>query len=314
MLRKVTHLTKAALISFLFLTCSFFAQAQIIKEDTLSNWKKSFRAGVNLNQASFTSNWKAGGVNSLGFTAYLNYKANYKKDVHSWDNEIDLGYGMVNNAGQGVRKTLDRIFLDSKYGRALNAKWDLAVSANFQSQFADGYSYAKDAAGVEQATLISGLFSPAYITAALGFEYHPVDYFKLRLSPFSPRVTIVGDSKLFDPSGSGTRLASVYGVKDGETTRFQWLAFQLLADFNKDIAKNVNLKMRYVLFADYEKFSPDRFDQRLDLTLTAKVNEYINVSFGGIAMYFYDQDKDVQISQALSLGIAYSFQNFKEKK
>jgi hypothetical protein len=52
----------------------------------------------------------------------------------------------------------------------------------------------------------------------------------------------------------------------------------------------------------------------LDLNLTAKVNKFINVSFGGIAMYFYDQDKEIQISQALSLGVAYTFQNFEEKK
>jgi Protein of unknown function (DUF3078) len=285
------------------------AQAQVIKVDSLSNWKKTFRAGLNLNQASFSSNWKAGGVNSIGFTAFLNYKANYKKDIHSWDNEIDLSYGMVNNAGQGYRKTLDRIFLDSKYGRALNKKWDLSASVNLQSQFADGFSYAKDAAGVEQETLISGFFSPAYITAALGFEYHPVDYFKLRLSPFSPRVTIVNDKRLFTVANP-----LPYGVKTGESTRFQWLAFQLLAEFNKDIATNVNLKWRYIMFADYEILELNKIDHRLDLTLTAKVNKFINVSFGGIAMYFYNQDKDIQISQALSLGVLYTFQNFQEKK
>ncbi len=307
MLKSFLHYSKA-LVFVLLLACSFMVQAQVVKVDSLSNWKKTFRAGINLNQASFSSNWKAGGVNSIGFTAFLNYKANYKKDVHSWDNEIDLSYGMVNNAGQGYRKTLDRIFLDSKYGRALNKKWDLAASVNLQSQFADGFSYAKDAAGVEQETLISGFFSPAYITAALGFEYHPVDYFKLRLSPFSPRVTIVNDKRLFALN------PLPYGVKQGESTRFQWLAFQLLAEFNKDIATNVNLKWRYIMFADYEILELNKIDHRLDLTLTAKVNKFINVSFGGIAMYFYNQDKDIQISQALSLGVLYTFQNFQEKK
>jgi Protein of unknown function (DUF3078) len=313
MLTRINHLSKALITLFLFAS-SFLAQAQIIKEDTLSNWKKTFRAGLNLNQASFSSNWKAGGVNSVGFSAYLNYKANYKKDIHSWDNEIDLAYGMVNNAGQGARKTLDRIFLDTKYGRAINAKWDLAASVNFQSQFANGYSYAKDAAGVEQETLISGLLSPAYVTAAVGFEYHPVDYFKLRLSPFSPRLTIVSDSKLFTPVPAAPPLETVYGVKRGETTRMQWLALQILAEFNKDIAKNVNLKWRYIAYADYENLGFDKIDHRLDLTLSAKVNNFVNVSFGGIVMYFSAQDKDVQISQALSLGLNYTFQNFKEKK
>jgi hypothetical protein len=310
MLKRITKHSKA-LITLLLFASSFLAQAQIIKEDTLSNWQKSFKAGLNLNQASFSSNWKAGGVNSLGFTALLNYKANYKKDIHSWNNEIDLAYGMVNNAGQGYRKTLDRMFLDSKYGRALNKNWDLSASINLQSQFAGGYAYGTDAAGKVTEKLISDVFAPAYITAAIGFEYHPVSYFKLRLSPFAPRVTIVNSvGSFYDAVTNPTP----YGVKNGESTRFQWLAFQLLADFDKDIAKNVNLKMRYVLFIDYENLSPDKFDQRFDLTLTGKVNQFLSVSFGGTAMYFYNQDKDVQISQALSLGLAYTFQNFKEKK
>ncbi|MFN8689728.1 MAG: DUF3078 domain-containing protein, partial [Cyclobacteriaceae bacterium] len=85
--------------ALIFLFCSFQTIAQVIRVDSTTNWKKAFRAGLNLNQASFSSNWKAGGVNSLGFNALINYKANYKKNKTSWDNEIDLLYGMVNNQG-----------------------------------------------------------------------------------------------------------------------------------------------------------------------------------------------------------------------
>ena len=84
--------------------------AQVIKIDSITHWKKSLKFGLNLNQAAFSSNWKAGGVNSLGLNTLFNYKANYKKDKHSWDNEVDFLYGMVNNQGQGNRKTMDRIF------------------------------------------------------------------------------------------------------------------------------------------------------------------------------------------------------------
>lgn len=304
--------TQTCLLLFVSIFALFTsAQAQVVKVDTITHWKKAFKAGLNLNQASFSSNWKAGGVNSIGFTAMLNYKANYKKDKISWDNEIDLSYGMVNNQGQGYRKTIDRIFLDTKYGRAISEHWDLSASVNFQSQFAGGYTYIKDVNGVEQPKLISDIFAPAYITAALGFEYHPVDYFKLRLSPFSPRVTIVKEiGSYFDPITNPTP----FGVNPNESTRFQWLAFQMLAEFNKDIAQNVNLKWRYILFMDYEKIDVDKIDHRLDLNLTAKVNKFVNVSLGGILMYFNAQDKDVQLSQALSLGVMYTFQNYEEKK
>ena len=142
-------LLSAILVAILSMTGTSL-KAQIVKPDTISNWKKAFKAGLNLNQAVFSSNWKAGGVNSFGFTALLNYKANYKKGKRSFDNEIDLLYGMVNNGGQGYRKTLDRIFPDTKYGHSISEKWDLFVAMNMASQFGKGYKYVKDVNGVEQ--------------------------------------------------------------------------------------------------------------------------------------------------------------------
>src|SRR5688572_32737049 len=120
----------AAVFFFVFCLLSLSSTAQDIKVDSTSNWKKKLNFGINVNQASFSSNWKGGGINSIGFTGLFNFKANYKKDRRSWDNEIDLLYGFVNNSGQGFRKTLDRIFLDTKYGYSLNAKWDLYTSLN----------------------------------------------------------------------------------------------------------------------------------------------------------------------------------------
>ena len=297
------------LVLSLVLFLSLDLAAQFVNVDSTSNWKKRFRVGVNLNQASFSSNWKAGGVNSLGFNTLLNYQANYKKDKISWDNSIDLLYGMVNNQGQGYRKTLDRIYMDTKYGRGINEKWDMFISANFLSQFAKGYSYAKDVNGVEVATLISDIFAPAYITTAWGLEYHPVDYFKLRLAPFAPRVTIVNNVDRFVTADNPTP----YGVNPGDKARYEWLAFQMLAEFNKDIAQNVNLKWRYVMFANYETLELKKIDHRLEVGLSAKVNKFINVSLSSILIYDYDQDLGAQVSQAFSLGMLYSIQNFKEK-
>jgi hypothetical protein len=296
---------------FLFFLCSFASlQAQIIKPDTTSNWKRKFVFNFNVNQASFSSNWSAGGINSLGFSSLLNYKFNYKKNRDSWDNEIDFLYGFVNNAGQGFRKTTDRIYLDTKYGYQLNEKWDLFTSLNFLSQFSQGFKYEDDAVGVEQEFLISDFLAPAFVTAAIGFEYHPVEYFKVRLSPFSPRLTIVNDPERFYP----TMGPNPYGLDSAENTRFEWLAFQLVAEFNKDIAQNINLKWRYLMFANYETIEPKTIDHRLDLNITAKVNRFITVGLGGILLYDYDQDSGVQLSQALTIGFAYSFQNFEEPK
>lgn len=301
-------------VSTLFLgllIASASLQAQIVKPDTLSNWKKKLVLNLNVNQASFSSNWKAGGINSIGINGLFNYKANYSKNRDSWNNEIDFLYGFVNTSGQGYRKTVDRIFLDTKYGYKLNDNWGLFAALNFSTQFAKGYQYDKDANGVEQATLISDIVAPAFLTFSLGAEYHPVEYFKVRVSPFAPRLTIVNDPERFVPTVDPL---TPYGVEPPDETRFEWLAFQLLAEFDKDIAPNLNLKWRYLMFANYETFEPKTIDHRLEAMLNAKVNRFITVGLGGILLYDFDQDSGVQVSQVFNLGFAYSFQNFEDPK
>lgn len=283
------------------------SNAQIVVPDSTSKWRKKLVFNLNLNQAAFSSNWKGGGTNSIGLNTIFNYKADYKDEKQSWDNEIGFIYGFVNNSGLGFRKTLDRFFADTKYGRALSTKWDLFTSLNFSSQFYKGYQYADD--GTDDA-LVSDFLAPAFVTLALGFEYHPVPYFKVRIAPLAPRVTLLKDNN--------GRFASVdsiapYGVEVGEDTRFELLAFQLTADFDKDIAENLNLKFKYLMFANYETLEAKTIDHRLDLILTAKVNRFISVSVGGNVLYDYDQDDEVQLAQAFNLGFAYSFQNFVDK-
>jgi hypothetical protein len=297
--------------ALILITLPFLVSAQVVKPDTLSNWKKKLVFNLNLNQAAFSSNWKGGGINSIGFNSLFNYKANYAKDKTTWDNEIGLMYGFVSNSGQGFRKTIDRIYLDTKVGRKLSDKWDLFASLNFITQFSKGYQYKDDALGVEQEDLISDILAPAFITMALGFEYHPVDYFKVRISPFAPRVTIVKDNNgRFDAVDS----IAPYGVKVDEDTRFEWLAFQLTADFDKQIAENINLKWRYLMFANYETLEAKTIDHRLDLLISANVNKFISVGVGGILLYDFDMDDEVQLSQVFNVGFVYSFQNYEEKK
>lgn len=304
--------TTLIVLSLLFLaTVSIQSQAQIVKPDTLSRWKKKLVFNINLNQAAFSSNWKAGGINSIGVNGLFNYTANFKDGKRSWDNQIGFLYGFVNNKGQGQRKTLDRIYLDTKYGYEISKNWGLFSSLNFLSQFSEGNKYEKDLNGVEQPILISDFMAPAFVTSAWGLEYHPVSYFFVRISPFAPRVTIVSDN---NGRFSAVDPLTPYGVAVGESTRFEWLAFQLVSEFNKDIATNINLKARYVMYANYQTLELKTIDHRLEVMLNAKVNKFINVGLGGILLYDYDQDSGAQFSQMFNFGFNYTFQNYVEPK
>ena len=303
MKKHIKYLIKISFVlSISLITLSSFGQDQ----DT-SYWKNDFKSGLNINQAAFSSNWTGGGVKSIGLNAFLNFKANYLKDKNSWDNEVDLLYGFLSNEGQGLRKTNDKIYLDSKYGWALNKKWDVFVSANFLSQFANGYRYEKDASGIERDTLISKFLAPGYITLAWGFEYHPVDYFSLRLSPLAPRFTFQTSDDV------ALNVDNNYGVDPDKKMRSEWLAFQLVANFDKDLTETINLKWRYVMFVNYQKLNLNEIDHRLDLTISAKVAKYIDVNFTLISIYDRDQDSAIQFSESFGVGFVYSIKNYKDE-
>ncbi len=270
-----------------------------------TSWRVKMAAGLNFNQASFSGNWRAGGVNSIALGSLFNLKASYTKGRLDWVNDVDLLYGLLNNSGQGFRKTTDRMLLDSKLGYKLSGKWNMFVSANFLSQFAPGYQYEKDSLDREQAVLISKFMAPGFLTFAYGFEYKPVEYFYVRLSPFSPRFTFVTDRNLY------LTVPDNYGVPVGRTVRQEWLSMQVLADYNRNINETLSLKARYQLFANLETLAFNTIDHRLDVSFTSKVTDFLNVSLTGILLYDRDQDNDVQLSQSLAVGLAYTLNRYR---
>lgn len=52
--------------------------------------------------------------------------------------------------------------------------------------------------------------------------------------------------------------------------------------------------------------SPVFLNQRLDMTLTAKVNKLINVTVNGTALYVDDFSGEIQSSQSLALGFVFT--------
>lgn len=277
-----------------------------------SYWKKTLKAGINLNQASFSDNWKGGGVNSISYMAFVSATADYAKEKLSFNNLFDLRFGSISNKNTGFVKNVDRIYADTKLGYSLSKNWSMFASFNFLSQFYDGQLVTKRA-GRDTSVYVSNFMAPGYLTEAIGLEYKPVTYFFIRFSPGAFRQTIV-TAKNIDPIET-----KYYGVEvyNGKTVRNEVALLQILAAFNKDIAKNINLKWQYTGFANYERPKLikettnitwfDYIDHRFDATLTAKVTKYITTSLNTTLIYDYDQDKDVQFAQSLGLGIQFTY-------
>jgi hypothetical protein len=262
----------------------------------INYWKTTGSFGININQVSFSDNWSSGGVNSVSFGGLLNYKTEYNKEGMNFASELQLRYGKLKNQGQLERKTNDRIFFDNKAAASLSKNWSFFGSISFETQFDLGFTYKKDSKGNEIKKQISGFFSPGYITESFGFEYKPQKYFSLRIGTGTARQTFMVDTSLYKDNPKN------FGVPVGKIFRNE-LAFQLVVNYDKEIAQNLNLKARYLMFTAYEKIK--NIDQRLDITLTAKVNKLVNVTLNGTALYDDDFSGKIQSSQGMALGILF---------
>lgn len=273
--------------------------------DTTSKiWKKGGNFSLTVNQGSL-SNWAAGGDNfSFSLNSNLGLFAFYKKDKHSWDNSLDLAYGVISSTSLGKRKANDRIDFLSKYGYELNPKLNLTGLVNFRSQFANGFNYLKNSNNADSAVLVSKSLAPAYVLLSIGLDYKPCKDFSLFFSPTTARWVFVGDNNL----------KPMYSVPLNKSSRQEFGAFAS-ANYLKAIGKNLNFKSKLDLFSNY-KSNPQNIDIYWANNLTAKITKYINFSLTLDVIY----DDDVQnvnpnkgpapqILQLMGIGFAYNFKN-----
>ncbi|WP_164109816.1 MULTISPECIES: DUF3078 domain-containing protein [Sphingobacterium] len=261
-------------------------------------WKHWTKFGINANQASFSENWNAGGVNSVAIGGTFWHKSDYNKDRFNFVTEFDFKYGKIWNKDQLAKKNLDRLFWDNKLAYKFTDTWALYFSFTFESQFDIGYKY--DAKGENITDTVSAFLAPGYFTESFGFEYKPDKTFSLRLGTGTARQTIIADKRIAPPIEA---TKPVYGVEPGKKFKND-LAFQVTANLDRNLSQNLNLKARYNLFADYKDISDP--DHRLDATLSAKVTSLVNVGLTGILVYNSDESSKVQYSQALTLGVIYA--------
>lgn len=318
-LHKIQTIMKKLLVTIVLMAFCIWAQAQdatvtelkkassaTIKKDEKDTsqhvWKTGGLFNLNINQGSL-SNWSAGGDKfSFSLNAYLNLYAFYKKGKNSWDNSLDLAYGIVNTTSLGNRKASDRIDLLSKYGYAIGKKWNASALFNLRTQFANGYAYTKTAAGKDTASLTSKAFAPAYILTSLGFDYKPNNDLSFFISPITARWIVVGDKLL----------APAYGIEPGKTSRNEIGAFASTS-YTKKFNDKFSFKSRLDLFSNYRK-DPQNIDIFWTNVLSAKITKYINFSLN-VDMIYDDNTANVnplkgpapQWLQLMGIGFAYSF-------
>jgi hypothetical protein len=270
-------------------------------------WKTGGIYNLNFNQAAL-SNWAAGGDNSaLSLSTLLSVYAFYADGRRSWDNSLDLAYGIVNTTSLGTRKSDDRIDLVSKYGYDLGKKWYLSGLVQFRSQFAAGYNYPSTNTKV----LTSNFLAPAYILQSIGMDYKPNDHFSLFLSPITARELLVRNDSL--------AAVGAFGVDSGKKFRFELGAF-VSVNYTANISKTAIYKTKLDLFSNY-LHNPQNIAVNWTNILAVKVNRLISMNL--TLNMIYDNDvkstksdgtaggPKVQIQEVMGIGLAYKFDNKK---
>lgn len=278
-------------------------QAQDNGQDTVKHWKMGGVNSLTFSQVSFT-NWASGGENSYTLNGLINLHANYKEGRNSWENSLDLGYGVVKQASRGVRKSDDRLELMSKYGYKTTSNWYYSASLNFKTQFAKGFKYNEEEGTKRQ---ISDFMAPGYSLLSLGMDYKPNDAFSLMISPITGKTTYVLDDSL---SNQGA-----FGVDPGEKTRSELGGFVKLT-YNKDIWDNVTLNTKLDLFSNYLE-NPENVDINWEVLISMKVNEYLSANINTQLIYddniHYinkegeDMGPRIQFKEVFGAGFTYKF-------
>lgn len=280
-------------------------------------WVKTAVFDLGFNQTSLT-NWAAGGYNTLTMAAGVDLKADYARDLTSWNNRLQLNYGFLWAADKKnlLQKSTDRIYLESKwaYKTGEKSKWNYTASFDFRSQFTDSYdTYVQtDPTNPKSdwtGTLKSGFISPAYTNLALGMEWKPTSWFNVNIAPVTGGFTIV----------TNELLRANYGMPaiDPEAAAIAYKAalFQFGAQVKVNLKASINDKFNYdtqlVVFTDYlnHPFVWNRVNWDNKISWTA--SKLFKVGLDTWLIYdpivkIYDVTSKVQFKEFFSINFTYT--------
>jgi hypothetical protein len=272
------------------------AQKDSLVKDT-SYWKKGGLIGLTFTQVSL-SNWAAGGQNSMAINTLINLYANFKNKYISFDNNLDIGYGLVNQAKlPWWEKADDKIDASSKFGqKADGTPMYYSLLFNFKSQFAPGYD--KTAIPMGQRKIISNFMAPGYFILALGVDYKPNDNFSLLVAPLTGKMTVVTSQNLADAGAFGvdkakTDAAGLPIPGTGSKTRTE-LGSYLKLMYKFTLMKNITVATKVDLFSNYLNH-PENIDVNWDVLINMKVNKFISATLNTVLLY----DNDIKIARDL---------------
>jgi hypothetical protein len=274
-----------------------FSQSNDIPE----KWKNSGNALFLVNQSSF-SNWTSGGQSSISGTLKIDYNFNYSDNGWDWDTKVISNFGLNKISGSDfLKKTDDRIEINSVLGKKFNndiiGRWSYSSFFNFQTQFAKGYRFGRDANGNPNRTEKSRFFSPATIQLGVGMYWKKSKDLWVNVAPMTGKLILV--NRRFTENLNENQ--TYFGVKKGGNSRFE-LGASIRSYYKSEIFENVTMENRLSLYSDYLD-RPQNIDFDCTFNFIMKVNQYVSTNL--IFQFVYDDNeiKRVQVREVLGVGL-----------
>ncbi len=254
-----------------------------------TSWKHHLNAYANFTQVSFTD-WSQGGENALSYALGAEGSAIQELPKTQWATTYRFAFGQARLSQQGLRKTDDKIDLETKLVYKIGTYLNPFVAVNARTQFTTGYSY--DAA-TNQPTPISDFMDPLYALQSIGFGYQPEKAFKTRLGLalqeiFVKNYTLYTD----DPATPTIEKSKVEGGLESVT------------DVEVPLDDNVLFKSKLEMFAPFKHL--DVVVVRSDNTIVAKISKYFSANLNVQFVNDANVSPRTQIKEALAIGINYS--------
>ena len=290
-----------------------------IAADSVKPWQFGGVVSLNGQQVSLT-NWAAGGVNSVSIGGLINVFAKYKKGKTTWDNSLELGYGVIRQGSTANwQKNDDKIQITTKYGRQAFKKIYYSALGDFRTQFTNGYNYPNDS------IYISRFLAPAYGLAALGFDVKPNDNFSIFFAPVTGKFTIVNDSTLAKVGAFGVQkneykdFNNPFKITTHYKTHREEFGGYFKMQYQTKVMENITFQTILELFSNYLD-KGHNIDVNWTTLTTFKVNKFISATLA--TQLIYDDDvkvlrssgdqkgtvgPDVQFKQVLGVGLTYKF-------
>lgn len=265
------------------LSCAF-AQT----DSVVSPWTHTLVSGLTVTQVSY-SDWVAGGENALAYTVTLDGKSVRDVSVTNWSNSYKIAYGQTRLGSKGLRKTEDKLELESVLTYKLGTLLNPYASATFKSQFDDGFKY-DDVLGTKAQT--SGAFDPMYLTQAIGVGYQPMSEVKTRLGAALREVLSDNYGFADDPATTAIESSKIEGGLESVT------------DVSWRFEENILFTSKLEMFAPFNNI--DVVIVRCDNMLAATVNKYITVNLTVQLINDATVLARTQVKQSLAMGLTYT--------